>query len=215
MTDSAKTKPGTGKIFGIGFQKTGTSSLNEALALLGVRAGGGLRLNHPKGVYIDPPLTNEKVWAVARDRVPEADAHNDNPWPLLYRELDSEYPNAKFVLTVRDTEHWLQSVVRHFADTQSDVMQWIYGVPAAKGNEARLREIYLAHNVAVRAHFLGRGNFLEIDFEQGHGWRELCGFLGYAIPDAPFPHSNQAVDRERKQRSPYRRLKNAIKLAFS
>ena len=112
------------KIFGIGFQKTGTSSLNEALAILGYRAGGGLRLNHPKGVYIPPPFTNETVMAVARKRALEADAHNDNPWPLLYREMDAEFPGAKFILTVRDTDRWIAkhgAPFRRYAE-RSDAM---------------------------------------------------------------------------------------------
>jgi hypothetical protein len=167
------------KIFGVGFQKTGTSSLNEALALLGYRACGGLRLNHPKGVTVEPPFTNEKVMAVARKRVAEGDAHNDNPWPLLYRELDAEFPGSKFILTVRDIDRWTDSVVRHFGDKPSDVMQWIYGVSHAKGNEARFREVYTAHNQAVRAYFANRPNdFLEMDIEKGDGWNKLCGFLG-------------------------------------
>ncbi len=204
------------KIFGVGFQKTGTSSLNEALAVLGYRACGGLRLNHPKGVYIEPPFTNEKVMEVARPRVAEGDAHNDNPWPLLYRELDAEYPGSKFILTVRDIDDWTDSVVRHFGDRQSDLMQWIYGVPKALGNENRFRETYTAHNSAVRAYFANRPNdLLEMDIEKGEGWETLCRFLGNPIPASAFPHSNRAEDRERKQRSPIRRLKNALKGVFT
>ena len=207
--------PTAPKIFGVGFQKTGTSSLNEALAMLGYTATGGLRLNHPKGVFIAPPLTNGKIMDVARARVAQADAHTDNPWPLLYRELDTEYPGSKFILTVRDIDRWSHSMVRHFADTPSDVMQWIYGVPYAKGNETRCREVYAAHNEAVRNYFAGRADFLEIDLERGASWKELCAFLGRPVPTQPFPHSNRAEDRERKARSPLRRLKTALKAIFA
>ena len=200
-----------GKIFGIGFQKTGTSSLDKALQLLGYRAVGGFRINHPKGVALPPPLTNEKVLPLALARAREADAFSDNPWPPLFRELDAAFPEAKFILTLRDPDRWYASALRHFADTPDDVAQWIYGVPYPKGHEARYRAVYAAHNEAVRAHFAARPEaLLEIDFEQGAGWRELCGFLGVQVPAAPFPHDNKAEDRERKQRKPWRRLKAAL-----
>jgi len=205
------TAPSTAKIFGIGFQKTGTSSLNEALRLLGYRAAGGFRINHPKGVALPPPLTNEKVLPLALARAREADAFNDNPWPPLFRELDAAFPDAKFILTLRDADRWMASVLRHFGDTRSDVAQWIYGVPCPKGHEARYRAVYEAHNDAVRAHFADRPDaLLQIDFEQGAGWRELCGFLGVQVPASAFPHDNRAEDRERRQRTPWRRLKAAL-----
>lgn len=203
--------PGSGKIFGIGFQKTGTSSLNEALRLLGYDAVGGFRINHPKGVAIPPPVTNEKVLAVALQRAAQADAFNDNPWPILFRELDEAFPDAKFILTWRTPERWIASVVRHFADRPGDMARWIYGVPYPIGNEARYLEVYAAHNTAVRAHFAARpGKLLEIDFTQGGGWTELCAFLGQPIPTLPFPHDNPAGKRERRQNSPWRRLKAAL-----
>jgi len=126
------------KIFGIGFQKTGTSSLNRALALLGYNAVGGIRINHPKGIAIPPPLTKEKVLPIALARADEADAFSDNPWPLLYRELDAAFASAKFILTYRDPDRWLASMVRHFGDTPSDVMQWIYGA-SPEGQRGALR----------------------------------------------------------------------------
>jgi len=200
-----------GKIFGIGFQKTGTSSLNEALRLLGYAAVGGFRINHPKGVAIAPPVTNAKVLAVALPRATQADAFNDNPWPLLFRELDQAFPDAKFILTHRAPARWLASVVRHFGDNPGDMARWIYGVDQPKGNEARYLEVYAAHNDAVRDHFAARpGKLLEIDFEQGAAWTEICAFLGQPIPAIPFPHDNPAAKREQRQRAPWRRLKAAL-----
>ena len=206
----------TRKIFGIGFQKTGTSSLNRALALLGYNAAGGIRINHPKGIYIEPPLTKEKILPVALARAREADAFSDNPWPLLIREMDVEFPGSKFVLTYRDPDRWLHSIVRHFGDTSSDVMQWIYGVPFPKGNEARCLHVYAAHNDAVRAYFAGRpSDLLEIDFETGDGWLELCAFLDRPVPAARFPHDNTGDERERKRSGIWRRMKARVRNAFA
>jgi hypothetical protein len=36
------------------------------------------------------------------------------------------------------------------------------------------------------------GRLLRFDLWAGHGWAELCGFLGLPVPDRPFPHRNAA-----------------------
>jgi Sulfotransferase domain len=212
----ARSAPLSQKVFGIGFQKTGTSSLNRALAILGYNAVGGIRINHPKGIAITPPLTKEKVLSIALARAREADAFSDNPWPLLYQELDAAFPGSKFVLTHRDPDRWLESMVRHFGDTPSDVMVWIYGTPYPKGNEARCVQVYAAHNDGVRAYFAGRPNdLLDVDFESGDGWLELCAFLDRPVPPAAFPHDNSGEERERKRTGLWRRMKERVRGAFA
>lgn len=206
------TMAGSTKIFGIGFQKTGTSSLNRALQILGFNAVGGIRINHPKGVTLPAPLQTADILALALARVKEADAFNDNPWPLLYREMDGAFANAKFILTVREPERWLESLVRHFGDAPNDVMQWIYGVPYPKGHEAEILRVYKAHNDSVRRYFAPRpADFLVIDFEAGEGWEKLCPFLGRAVPSALFPHDNRGDERERKRHGLWRRIKNGFR----
>jgi hypothetical protein len=139
-------------------------------------------------------------------------AFSDNPWPLLWRELDSVFPESKFVLTVREPQRWLVSLVRHFGDSESDMLEWIYGVRCLRGSEARCLEVYDAHNAAIRAHFAQRPNtLLELDIEEHPRWNELCAFLGKPIPDAAFPRANTAVERERKQSGVWRMLKRAVR----
>ena len=204
------------KIFGIGFHKTGTSSLAQALKLLGFRVVHGIVINGPKGVTITPPVTAEKVLPLVLARAREMDAVCDNPFPLLYRELDVAFPGAKFILTVREPREWLESIQRHFGDRESNTLQWIYGVPRVKGNEARCLQVFHAHNAAVRAYFTARPNdLMEINFGKGETWERLCAYLGRPIPSAPFPHDNTAEERERKRNSAWRRFKSAIRNAFA
>jgi hypothetical protein len=203
------------KVFGVGFQKTGTSSLDAAFRILGYRSDKGVFINTPgKRSYlrIAPPLTNDKVLERVLPIAREKEALSDNPWPLLYRELDSLFPDSKFVLTTREPQRWMKSLVRHFGNEQSDMLAWIYGVPKVADNEARCLEVYEAHNTAVRAYFASRRPaLLEIDIEENPSWDELCAFLGKPIPDQPFPRANTAAERERKQSSIWRRVKKAIR----
>jgi hypothetical protein len=203
------------KVFGIGFQKTGTSSLAEALEILGYRTNHGVFINHAekqRSLHIAPPLTNESVAAEALPLVADYDALTDNPWPLLYRELDAAYPGAKFILTTRDPQKWIVSLVHHFGERDSDVVEWIYGCRSVRGNEARCLEVYASHNNGVRSHFANRpGTLLEMDLDNAARWNELCAFLGKPIPRKSFPHENTATERARKQSSLWRRVKNSVR----
>ncbi|HSC19729.1 MAG TPA: sulfotransferase [Rhizomicrobium sp.] len=203
------------KVFGIGFQKTGTSSLDAAVRLLGYCADGGVFINTPNkksSLWIAPPLTNAKVLERVLPIAREKEAFSDNPWPLLYRELESLFPDSKFVLTVREPQRWLQSLVRHFGGSESDMLEWLYGVRSVAGNEARCLQIYEAHNSAVREHFAARPNaLLELDIEKEPRWNELCAFLGKPVPQQPFPRANTGTERERKRAGVWRMLKRAAR----
>jgi hypothetical protein len=122
------------KVFCIGFHKTGTTSMEQALRILGYRVTG------PDHVH-DPEIarTLHQVTAELSHRY---DAFQDNPWPLVYKEMDALHPGSRFILTVRDEEKWYDSNRNHFRGKTTPMRELVYG-PAAgrpKGNE----EIYKA-----------------------------------------------------------------------
>ena len=168
------------KVFGIGFHKTGTKSLRKALATLGYQVTG------PDGAQ-DPAIA-DRALAMALCLATEHDGFSDNPWPLLYRELDIAFPGSRFVLTVRDESQWIESVVRFFGAVETPMREWIYGIGTPVGNETTYLARYRRHNAEVVEYFRGREDLLVMDLEGGDGWKELCGFLGVAIPASPFPH---------------------------
>ena len=181
------------KVFCIGFQKSGTSSLREALRTLGYNVTGvfgrKVKLAELKRRYVEMGLE------IAR----QYDAVEDMPWPLMYRELDAEFPGSKFILTVRDTDRWWKSISGHFGDNPYHLQQLTYGddAPAPVGHEARYREVYEAHNAAVMAYFAGRPDaLLVMRLEDGDGWDKLCPFLGLPVLDTPFVHTNSSRQRQ-------------------
>ncbi len=189
------------RIFGIGFQKTGTSSLREALKLLGYRVKDGGFGEFPAAVRKD------------RKRLMRAlepfDAAEDNPWPLLYEELDEWFPGSKFILTVREEEEWVRSVSRHIGDLRSPMHEWIYGLGKGLPQEdpENALKVYRDHNSAVRNYFRDRPNdLLELDFGKGDGWEELCAFLGDEVPEAPFPHFNKSKGKKENRKGRLLRL---------
>jgi hypothetical protein len=172
------------KVFGIGFHKTATTSLAGALGLLGYKVTG------PNAVT--KSNVEERALRMAGRLVKRYDAFQDNPWPLLYRQLDRRYPGSKFILTVRPTDRWIRSVVDHFGGTTTPMREWIYGgVGDPAGHEEHYIARYERHNAEVRTYFAGRSHdLLEMDITAGDGWEKLCPFLGHPVPAEPFPSMN-------------------------
>lgn len=175
------------KVFCIGFHKTGTTTLEVALRKLGYKVTGCFGTK-------DPDIA-EKVHEMAYAMVERFDAFEDNPWPVLYRELDERFPGSKFILTRRPSDAWIRSQVKDFATTETPMRRWIYGETAGcpEGNEETYVERYERHNREVVEYFKDRpDDLLVIDLPADAGWEKLCLFLGHDIPSKPFPHANKA-----------------------
>lgn len=175
------------KVFGIGFHKTGTKSLAQALRLLGHNV-------MPTKGFMNPNIRNV-YQRVSEKRSHRFDAFTDNPWPLLYREMDILWPDAKFILTIRDHEKWLASARSHFNARSTPMRELVYGEGrgCVMGNEDHYVHTMKEHTKEAIAYFNSDQNkLLVMDFEAGDGWALLCPFLGYPIPDEPFPHLNKA-----------------------
>jgi len=182
------------KIFCIGFHKTGTSSLMKALRILGYRSN-----KVELGVFNNPHIAQE-VYGIVAALVEQYDAFGDNPWPIIYQELDQKYPNSKFILTLRSTQSWVASMVKYFGATTTPMREWIYGAGNPAGNEAIYAARFERHNRDVLEYFRGRpDDLLVMNFAEGDGWESLCRFLGKEIPAVPFPHVNKAGVREQNQ----------------
>jgi hypothetical protein len=185
-----------GKVIGVGFQKTGTSSLREALKIL------GYRVKDTSEKPLIPILKGdfEKVLRMIRDY----DAVEDTPWYMIYQQLDKMIPGSKFILTIRDEESWYSSVSRHIGTLKNPNHELIYGRGKSlpMENKENTIRIFNSHNQEVLEYFTDRpGDLLVLDFTRGDGWEKLCSFLGKAVPELPFPHANST--KEKMSGQPY------------
>jgi Sulfotransferase domain/N-terminal domain of galactosyltransferase len=187
------------RIFGIGMQKTATTSLDAALTILGFDSAHWESGKWATSILREMrtcgrSLTVEKSYALC-----------DLPIPILFRQLDKAYPGSKFILTIRDDADWLRSVRDHWSYEHNRFRHdWdIY--PAANIiHRATYRcknfdsEIFLAryrqHNAEVLEYFKDRPqDLLVMDMSHGASWRELCPFLRRPIPAAPYPRHYETV----------------------
>jgi hypothetical protein len=183
----------TFRVFAIGLNKTGTSSVREALVLLGVQPIPSAQAVVREGL-VDAVLRDgdrERALAFAR----RYRVLGDRPWNVgdMYRRLHERFPDSRFVLTVRDEESWWRSV-SHWVEHKPH-MRDVYALHLGGG--VFERERFLAHYRAYREEVLGYfrevapDRLLVMDPERGDGWDLLCPFLGVSIPSRPFPHANR------------------------
>ena len=190
------------KVFGLGFHKTGTSSLGKALDILGYRVCGAIGVHNPK--------IKEQVHEIAYSLLDKYDAFQDNPWPILYQELDQKCPGSKFILVIRPVESWINSVVTHFDTRDTPMRELIYGIGHPKGNENIYIERYERHNREVIEYFKDRPNdLLVINLKDGNLWEKICPFLDKEIPSVEFPHVNKK-EYKKIQRA-FKNIKNNLK----
>jgi len=203
------------KVFCIGLNKTGTTSLERALGDLGYRMG-----SVPYGERL---LKNY----LARDFSPiiefckTADAFQDIPFslPYTYVLLDHYFKNAKFILSIRDTpEQWYRSLVTFHSNAffagkrpteemlreesyryKGFMWDGQYGVIPALRSKADPYDMqshldfYNAHNESVRVYFNGKANMLELNLAQPGSYLKMCEFLGKQSVTDSFPWLNRST----------------------
>ena len=208
--------PYAGKIFAIGFYKTGTTTLFEALKVLGYRTINGDKPGSYPGADDGETLLRQIERGDYRLPTFELfDAFTDNPYFHLWREIFEQFPDAKYILTVRDEERWIESCASFYRNRRIRPMRvWMFGKHANPGDSAESRqawlEAYRAHNAAVREHFRSRPDqFLEFDPTRMHEWGPLCEFLGKPVPAEPWPHANVTLS-DKPWRSAWRRMRRAL-----
>jgi hypothetical protein len=180
--------PDRPRIFGIGLNKTATSSLHDALTILGFNSlhDGGPTVHDAVLAAIDaeqPLLSNLD---------PRVDAFSDIG--LLSRRfgiLDRQYPGSRFILTVRPLDAWIDSRRRHVARNVADKAIGEYDGTFLVVDEPKWIEEWEHHTERVRTYFAGRTDFLEIDLTHSPSWGPICDLLGLAEPESPFPWANR------------------------
>jgi hypothetical protein len=188
------------KVFCIGFHKTGTTSLGKALQHMGLRV-----CNHKtiggKGKRHLLDLCKQNKWReIKKTYIDKFDAFEDTPWPVIYKHVYGMFPGAKYILTLRDSEKWLQSVVNHFGSRETDIRKWIYGEDhgAPLGSESTYLQRFESHvkEVVDFSSKTAGMDLLKLDICKGEGWNCLLSFLNkgrltpFAAPSVPFPRAN-------------------------
>ncbi len=178
------------KVFGVGLSRTGTNSLHAAAVLMGLSA------------YHNPlPLVSRWFSGDFSPATTEPfDMLSDQPMGLYFKQLDASHPGARFILTIRELEVWLDSIEAHYARSHPpspgfrsrDLIRLAtYGVTVF--HRDTMRDAFERHLDDVLHHFRHRpSDLLVLDVtKSGDPWQALSNFLGLNRPEGPFPHVRQ------------------------
>jgi hypothetical protein len=173
------------RVFNVSHHKCGTTSVHEALRILGFKSHhcedpDRLLKVHLEGAVSSDPLLNE-----------DNAAWGDLPITIMYRALYETFPDETYLFVRRDPASWLQSLRRHimgFWPGPLPIHTLVYGYPITALNfdeEACLRA-YLRIRGDILGFFMGKPNFHLIEFEE-LSWKPLCEAVGRPEPAVPFP----------------------------
>ncbi len=203
--------PGNAKVFCIGFNKTGTTSVESVLRDLGLSIG-----NQPEAEMLVHDWGRRdfrRILAYCHS----ADAFQDIPFSLpgTFEAVDQAFAGSKFILTVRNSaDKWFNSLTRFHTNivgkgrvpTQDDLREFNYRYPgyiadvmqlsySADGSPLYAHDPYTAyyeaHNAAAQAYFKDRpAQFLLLNCEAPDAMEKLLTFLGVPFTGQQMPRLN-------------------------
>jgi len=201
------------KIFCVGRNKTGTTTIAEALRQFVYTIG---RQSKAEALM--------EVWSQRNYRriiryCRFADAYQDVPFslPYTYQAVDNAFPGSKFILTVRDSaSEWYSSLTRFHTKligkkrlpTPEDLKEYpyvargwlwrqqtlVYGVNEDTLYDAQIyQRHYEQHNSQVIDYFRHRRNdLLILNLNDPHAMKALCEFLNKPYRGQAMPHLNRS-----------------------
>ncbi len=188
------------RLIGASVGRTGTQSVAAAVGQLGLSCYG-MKDVITRGDHA-------AAWSTALSGGPTPDweilfAGYDATigWPMCFfvEQLVSDFPDARFLLTLRDAESWFESIerswkvlarlrmfrfvprVRGALSVIEPIMHRLGGVPPDRERAIPAYEQHLAHVRAV----IPPERLLAYNITDG--WQPLCHFLDVSVPAVDFP----------------------------
>jgi len=209
------------KIFCIGYNKTGSTSLFYSIKELGFKTddgifGQGERLmrNVCKG-----DLVSVINWIESKNHV---ELFKDVPFsvPHVWEALYKKYPDAIYVLSERDSsEQWYNSICKYHTATFGlspnpdweeianikynyvgsnskggflyDYMSYTYGKEGLPYDKDKLINSYEAHNKKLKEFFKDKNNFISVNVSNDNDYLRLANFLKKKPQGNKFPMLNK------------------------
>jgi len=201
------------KVFVIGFNKTGTTSIKHALKEMDYIVGNQSIAEQLMADVVKNDYNNLIHYCKA------AEAFQDVPFslPEIYKELDVKFPNSKFILTIRDSdEQWFNSICKFHSKyfgvdgnvpTKQDLENADY---AYKGfgidytnyifgdnyyNKIIYTQKYNEHNTNVINYFKNRPTqLLVLNVSDKTSYQKLCAFLNVKPLRETFEWKNKTTE---------------------
>jgi len=192
------------KLIGAGFGRSGTMSFQSALEQLGYGPCYHMKIALKRPHHLSFFL---RAWRGKRVNW-KGFFHKYNSvvdWPTcsFYKDLMTEFPDAKILLNVRDPEAWYDSMFETIYAIQPAFPWWfprsvrkIHDEIIWNGN---LRGVFNDRKKAIAVYKEWIDDVIItvpadrlLVFNLKEGWKPLCDFLGVPVPERKaFPHINE------------------------
>ena len=113
---------------------------------------------------------------------------------ITYKELYDLYPNALYILTIRDPDAWLKST--KYYKKLASISNLVPGYEEMQKKIKLISKPYFkTFNTKVVEFFKNKpGKLLIMNISQGDGWDKLCKFLEISYDEnEPFPHISEIM----------------------
>ena len=213
------------QVIGVGLGRSGTRSLQAALEDLGFGPGYDmLRAFQNPGqyhlyqkLYQEPENTEEVVKEILQG-FPSTLSY---PFCMYYEELIKWNPDAKLILTVRDSpETWVSSAQETIFRSNRKQNWFLWKFNKLVFDYMMASYVYWVTRIMIRVHGVDPNNpktdlaqmysdwnkrVIEtvpeeklLIFNVKEGWKPLCEFLGVQVPNKPFPRVNSREEWKRR-----------------
>ena len=208
------------KVIGAGFGRTGTKSLQLALERIGYGPCYHMEelFRNPEGVIHWKNAYEEKEtdWGTLFTGYESA---VDFPVSMYYKELHKYFPDAKIILTLRDSEKWYNSAFNTIFSFDPGIgfkLKLLLKTITSSKARNLLKVLQLNDKSIWGKFFNGKfkdkeatiakyNNHIEevkqnipsdqlLLFSVKDGWEPLCSFLGVQVPEEDFPNTNKGQD---------------------
>lgn len=212
------------KIFCIGFNKTGSTSLYHAIKDLGFKSD---KQTFQEGEFLMYNVRHGDFNSVFEwiEKRSDIELFKDVPFslPNVWERLYEKYPDAKYILSERDTpKQWYNSItkfhIRLFKllpfSTWEDISKVDYRYTRNDGKggflydfmkylnsnsknpyeEKNLIRSYELHNIKVKKFFKDKDNFISINVSNDKDYVKLCNFLEKKPISNKFPRMKITKD---------------------
>lgn len=199
---------GNEKVFVIGLNKTGTTTLEYELRSLGYRVG-----NQTKAELLLQKIMVGSTKEIM-DYCKEYEAFQDIPFsiPGFYKNLDEHFPNSKYILSIRDNEdEWYNSLVNFHSklwgngyipseDALKNVsyiytgyvytaIKYIFGPKIY--DEKHYKNVYIQHIQEAKKFFASKPHqLLILNLKSKDSYLRFCEFLNVQPQKSHFSQKN-------------------------
>ena len=181
------------KIFQIGFNKCGTTSIHDLFLDSGLRS-----VHWDKGIVAQKIVYNMAHNKKMLDGIDQYDCYTDIEhmqslsFPLIehYESLDKDYPNSLFILNTRPIDNWIKSRLNHRQGLYLKEYKQASQIESDEEIVENWKTHWYNHHKQVLEYFENKKNFLFFDIEKEP--EKIIEFLKkWGVEASKLPHSHK------------------------